>query len=62
MRPSALSHTAFLSRFGPVYEASPWVAEGVWPAVEDGKLDDPTELAAAMRAPPGQSAWGGCEP
>jgi OHCU decarboxylase len=50
MRPSALSHTEFLSRFGPVYEGSPWVAEGVWPAVEDGALDDPAALAAAMRA------------
>lgn len=50
MRPSALSHTEFLARFGPVYEASPWVAEGVWPAVEDGGLDDPAALAAAMRA------------
>ena len=50
MRPSALSHTEFVARFGPVYEASPWVAEGVWPAVEDGKLDDPTALAVAMRA------------
>jgi OHCU decarboxylase len=50
MRPSALSHTEFLARFGPVYEASPWVAEGVWPAVEDGGLDDPAALTAAMRA------------
>ena len=50
MRPSALSHTEFLARFGPVYEASPWVAEGVWPAVEDGGLDDPAALAGAMRA------------
>ena len=50
MRPSALSHTEFLARFGPVYEDSPWVAEGVWPAVEDGGLDDPAALAAAMRA------------
>ena len=50
MRPSALSHTEFVARFGPVYEASPWVAEGVWPAVEDGRLDDRTALAAAMRA------------
>jgi OHCU decarboxylase len=50
MRPSALSHTEFVRRFGPVYEASPWVAEGVWPAVEDGALDDPAALAAAMRA------------
>jgi 2-oxo-4-hydroxy-4-carboxy-5-ureidoimidazoline decarboxylase len=50
MRPSSLSHTDFLARFGPVYEASPWVAEGVWPAVEAGGLDDPAALAAAMRA------------
>jgi OHCU decarboxylase len=50
MRPSSLSHSEFLDRFGPVYEASPWVAEGVWPAVEEGTLDDPAALAAAMRA------------
>lgn len=50
MQPSALSHSEFLGRFGPIYEASPWVAEGVWPAVEDGGLDDPTALAVAMRA------------
>jgi 2-oxo-4-hydroxy-4-carboxy-5-ureidoimidazoline decarboxylase len=50
MKPSSLSHTEFLSFFGPVYEASPWVAEGVWPAVEAGGLDDPAALAAAMRA------------
>ncbi|HEX2816190.1 MAG TPA: 2-oxo-4-hydroxy-4-carboxy-5-ureidoimidazoline decarboxylase [Phenylobacterium sp.] len=47
---SALSHPEFLARFGPVYEASPWVAEGVWPAVEAGGLDDPAALAAALRA------------
>jgi OHCU decarboxylase len=37
---------AFVARFGPVYEASPWVAEGVWPdppADRDG-------LAGAMAA------------
>jgi len=50
MAVSALSHAEFLEKFGPVYEASPWVAEGVWPAVEDGRLDDPEALAAAMRA------------
>jgi len=50
MRLSDLSHAEFLARFGPVYEASPWVAEGVWPTVEDGGLDDPAALAAAMRA------------
>jgi OHCU decarboxylase len=45
-RPSSLSREAFLARFGPVYEASPWVAEAVWP-------DPPDELpalAAAMAA------------
>jgi 2-oxo-4-hydroxy-4-carboxy-5-ureidoimidazoline decarboxylase len=50
MKVSSLSHPEFLARFGPVYEASPWVAEGVWPAVEAGELDDPAALAAAMRA------------
>jgi OHCU decarboxylase len=49
MKPSDLSHAEFLARFGPVYEASPWVAEGVWPAVEAGRLDDPAALAQAMR-------------
>ncbi len=47
---SELSHAQFLARFGPVYEASPWVAEGVWPAAEAGGLDDPAALAAALRA------------
>ena len=40
------SKAEFLARFGAVYEASPWVAEGVWP-------DPPTDrdaLAAAMAA------------
>jgi 2-oxo-4-hydroxy-4-carboxy-5-ureidoimidazoline decarboxylase len=50
MKPSQLSHAEFLARFGPVYEASPWVAEGVWPAVEAGELDDPASLAEALRA------------
>jgi 2-oxo-4-hydroxy-4-carboxy-5-ureidoimidazoline decarboxylase len=50
MQPSALSRDAFVARFGPVYEASPWVAEAVWPAVERGELDDPQALAQAMRA------------
>jgi 2-oxo-4-hydroxy-4-carboxy-5-ureidoimidazoline decarboxylase len=50
MQPSALSHDAFIAAFGPVYEASPWVAEGVWPAVARGELDDPQAMAEAMRA------------
>ena len=47
---SDLSHASFLATFGPVYEASPWVAEGVWPAAEAGRLDDPAALAQALRA------------
>lgn len=50
MPPSSLSRDAFIARFGPVYEASPWVADAVWPAVERGELDDPNALAHAMRA------------
>jgi len=50
MKPSALTHIEFIARFGPVYEASPWVAEGVWPAVEAGRLDEPQALAKAMSA------------
>ncbi|MDB5709984.1 MAG: hypothetical protein JWL96_2054 [Sphingomonas bacterium] len=50
MQPSALTHDDFIAAFGPVYEASPWVAEGVWPAVAPGELDDPQALAKAMRA------------
>ena len=36
----------FLARFGGVYEASPWVAEGVWP----DPPQDREALAAAMAA------------
>ena len=50
MLPSALTHDDFIAAFGPVYEASPWVAQGVWPAVARGELDDPQALAEAMRA------------
>ena len=50
MKPSVLRHADFVGKFGPVYEASPWVAESVWPAVEAGSLDDPVQLAAAMRS------------
>jgi OHCU decarboxylase len=50
MRPSALSKPEFLARFGPVYEASPWVAEAVWPQAQAGELDAEAALALAMRA------------
>jgi 2-oxo-4-hydroxy-4-carboxy-5-ureidoimidazoline decarboxylase len=48
-QPSNLSRDAFIARFGPVYEASPWVAEAVWPAAARGRLDAPEALAQAMR-------------
>jgi OHCU decarboxylase len=50
MSPSALAHDAFIAVFGPVYEASPWVAEAVGPAVARGELDALPALAEAMRA------------
>ena len=49
IRPSTLTRDGFVARFGPVYEASPWVAEAVWPAAARGELDDPDALARAMR-------------
>jgi 2-oxo-4-hydroxy-4-carboxy-5-ureidoimidazoline decarboxylase len=49
MTPSALTRDAFIARFGPVYEASPWVAEAVWSAAARGALDDPQAMARAMR-------------
>ena len=50
MTPGALTRDGFVARFGLVYEASPWVAEAVWPAVARGDLDEPEALARAMRA------------
>ena len=50
MRPSTLGRDAFVARYGAVYEASPWVAEAVWPVAEVGALDDPDAMAEAMRA------------
>ena len=29
-RPSTLDRAAFLARFGPIYESSPWIAEAAW--------------------------------
>lgn len=46
---SQLTRDAFVARFGPVYEASPWVAEAVWPAAERGEIDGEEALAKAMR-------------
>ena len=39
-----------MQRYGPIYEASPWVAEAVLPRAASGELDPPGALAAAMRA------------
>jgi OHCU decarboxylase len=50
MNPSQATRDAFIARFGPVYEASPWVAEAVWPAAAQGDLDAPEAMAQAMRA------------
>jgi len=50
MNPSQLTRDAFIARFGPVYEASLWVAEAAWPAAAGGGLDAPGALASAMRA------------
>ena len=49
MWPSTLGRDAFVALYGPVYEASPWVAEAVWPLAAVGALDDPDALAQAMR-------------
>jgi 2-oxo-4-hydroxy-4-carboxy--5-ureidoimidazoline (OHCU) decarboxylase len=40
MRPGKLSGAEFIERFGGVYEASPWLAEAVWPLAKSGVLDD----------------------
>jgi len=50
MRVSELSNAEFLARFGHVYEASPWVAEGVWEAARSGRLDTLPAMANAMRS------------
>ena len=47
--PADISKTAFMERFGSVYEDSPWVAEAVWPDYAAGRLDRPGSLAEAMR-------------
>ena len=47
---NSFSRAQFVERFGGVYEASPWVAEAVWPAVVAGEVQTPEALAAAMRA------------
>lgn len=50
MGASALSKPEFLARFGHVYEASPWVAQGVWDAARSGRLETLEAMAEAMQA------------
>lgn len=45
VRPGELSKSAFVRKFGAVYEESPWGAEAVWPGPD--RLE---ALAGAMRA------------
>ena len=48
IRPS--THDQFIARYGGVYEASPWVAEAVFPAWQAREVDTADTMAAAMRA------------
>ncbi len=47
---SALGREAFVSRYGGIYEHSPWIAEAVWDIGLTGTHDTPSGLAAAMAA------------
>jgi len=51
-RPSQMSRTEFVDRFGPVYEASAWVAEEVWPDPPDTLPDLAAAMAAVVDAAP----------
>jgi 2-oxo-4-hydroxy-4-carboxy-5-ureidoimidazoline decarboxylase len=42
----------FIARFGPVYEASPWVAEGVWPDPPADRESLAKAMAAVVDAAP----------
>ncbi len=48
--PSAMNKQQFLDIFGGVYEASPWVADAVWPRVQKAEADELSALRALMRA------------
>lgn len=50
MRPSQMDRAAFLARFAPVFEHSPWIAEGVWDAGLTPAQDSAEGLHAAMVA------------
>ena len=47
-RPSALDRSAFVERFGDIYEHSPWVAELAWDNGLGPEHDAPAVLAEAM--------------
>ncbi|WP_444676922.1 2-oxo-4-hydroxy-4-carboxy-5-ureidoimidazoline decarboxylase [Halomonas sp. E19] len=47
-RPSTLDRTTFVSRFGDIYEHSPWVAELTWERGLTPEHDTPEGLAKAM--------------
>ncbi|WP_112312059.1 allantoinase PuuE [Pseudogemmobacter bohemicus] len=47
-RPSQMSQTAFVARFGGIYEHSPWVAERTWGLELGPAHDSATGLANAM--------------
>nr|WP_297457746.1 2-oxo-4-hydroxy-4-carboxy-5-ureidoimidazoline decarboxylase [uncultured Halomonas sp.] len=47
-RPSTLTRDAFVSRYGDIYEHSPWVAELSWDAGLGAEQDTPDGLADVM--------------
>jgi OHCU decarboxylase len=47
-KPSRLTRTLFVERFGGVYEHSPWIAEGAYDAGLSAAADTPDGLAKAM--------------
>lgn len=47
--PMAMSKADFVTRFGGVYEHSPWVAELTWQQGLDARHNTPTGLSAAMQ-------------
>ena len=49
-RPSRLDRTAFLARFGAVYESSPWIAEAAWEAGLTEREDSAEGLHRALKA------------
>ncbi len=48
--PSTLSHDAFLSAYGSLYEHSPHFAEAVWPLAACRTIDTVEGFAAALKA------------